>query len=111
MAASADGFRIETSRDDDGLRLRLAGDVDAATAPLLEAQITEAVRAGHAQVILDFGDLKFIDSSGLSVLVSNHKRLRDAGGDLVVESPPPAALRLFEIAGLDRVLTIRNADR
>lgn len=111
MAASADGFRIETSRDDDGVRLRLAGDVDAATAPLLEAQITEAVRAGYAQVILDFGNLKFIDSSGLSVLVSNHKRLRDAGGDLVVESPPPAALRLFEIAGLDRVLTIRNGDR
>lgn len=110
MAASADGFRIEASRDDDGLRLRLTGEVDAATAPLLEAQIREAVRAGYAQVILDFGDLQFIDSSGLSVLVSNHKRLRDAGGDLVVDSPPPAALRLFEIAGLDRVLTIRNAE-
>ena len=110
MAASADGFRIETSSDDDGVRLRLTGEVDAATAPLLEAQITEAVRAGYAQVILDFGDLQFIDSSGLSVLVSNHKRLRDAGGDLVVDSPPPAALRLFEIAGLDRVLTIRNGD-
>lgn len=110
MAASADGFRIETSRDHDGLRLRLTGEVDAATAPLLEAQIAEAVRAGYAQVILDFGELQFIDSSGLSVLVSNHKRLRDAGGDLVVDSPPPAALRLFEIAGLDRVLTIRNGD-
>lgn len=111
MAASADGFRIETSRDDDGVRLRLAGEVDAATAPLLEAQIIEAARAGCAQVILDFGDLQFIDSSGLSVLVSNHKRLRDAGGGLIVDCPAPAALRLFEIAGLDRVLTIRNGDR
>lgn len=108
MAASADGFRIDTSEDDDGLRLRLTGEVDAATAPLLEARIGDAVRAGYAQVILDFVDLQFIDSSGLSVLVSNHKRLRDAGGDLVVDSPPAAALRLFEIAGLDRVLTIRN---
>ena len=107
MAASADGFRIESSTDDGVARLHLTGEVDAATAPLLDAKITEAAGAGHREVVVDCGGLAFIDSSGLSVLVSNHKRLREAGLRLVVESPPPPALRLFEISGLDRVLNIR----
>ena len=110
MAASADGFRIESSIDERTARLELAGEVDAATAPLLDAKITEAVGAGVAEVVVACADLDFIDSSGLSVLVASHKRLRNAGRELVVESPPPAAQRLFEIAGLDRVLTIRHGD-
>ena len=108
MASAADGFRIESSIQQATARLRLEGEVDAATAPVLEARIVDAVDAGVHEIVLDFGRLEFIDSSGLSVLVASHKRLRDTGCRLVVESPPPAAQRLFEIAGLDRVLTIRE---
>ena len=110
MAAPADGFRIESSILDRIARLELAGEVDAATAPLLDAKITEAVGAGVAEVVVACAELGFIDSSGLSVLVASHKRLRGTGCQLVVESPPPAAQRLFEIAGLDRVLDIRYPD-
>ena len=110
MPASADGFRIDATIDaaDSLARLQLTGEVDAATAPLLEASIVDAAGAGAREIVLDCGDLSFIDSSGLSVLVASHKRLRDRGCLLVVDSPPPAARRLFEIAGLDRVLTIRD---
>ena len=108
MAAPADGFRIESSIDQATARLRLEGEVDAATAPVLEARIVDAAGPGVDEIVLDFGGLAFIDSSGLSVLVASHKRLRDTGCRLVVEDPPPAAQRLFEIAGLDRVLTIRE---
>lgn len=107
MAASADGFRIESSFDSVVAWLDVAGEVDAATAPVLDAKITEAVAAGVGEVVLRCAALEFIDSSGLSVIVSNHKRLRDAGRALIIESPPVAARRLFEIAGLDRVLHIR----
>ena len=108
MPASADGFRIESSIENATARLRLAGEVDAATAPVLESGILEAAGAGVQEIVLACHDLDFIDSSGLSVLVASHKRLRDTACRLVVEAPPPAALRLFEIAGLDRVLTIRD---
>lgn len=77
---------------------------------MLEAAIGEAVAAGAEEVILDCSDLLFIDSCGLSVLVANHKRFHDAGRELVVEAVRPGALRLFEIAGIDRVLTIRDTD-
>lgn len=108
MAAAADGFRIESSLDDGAVRLRLHGELDAATAPVLESGLSAAAGDGADQVILDCANLEFIDSSGLSVLVANHKRLQDKGKELIVEAAPPGALRLFEIAGIDRVLNIRN---
>lgn len=106
--AAGDGFRIESSLDGDVARLRLHGELDAATAPLLESHLGAAAGEGVTQVILDCAALEFIDSSGISVLVTNHKRLQDTGKELVVEAAPPGALRLFEIAGIDRVLNIRD---
>ena len=110
MPASADAFHIDSRVGDVATRLRLHGELDAATAPLLEASIGEAAARGVAEVIVDCSELAFIDSSGLSVLVANHKRLEESGCCLVVESAPPGALRLFQIAGIDRVLTIRDGD-
>ena len=88
-------------------RLAVAGEIDAVTAPVLAARLAEVSVEGIAEVVLDFGKLEFIDSSGLSVLVVAHRRLRDAGAALVIEAPPPTARRVFAIAGLDRILTIR----
>jgi anti-anti-sigma factor len=107
--AAADGFRIESSRDGAVARLRLHGELDAATAPLLEANLGAAAAGdGASEVIVDCSNLEFIDSSGLSVLVANHKRLQDKGMELIVEAAPPGAIRLFQIAGIDRVLHIRD---
>lgn len=108
MAAAADGFRIESSCDGPIARLSVHGELDAATAPSLEAAIGTAAGGGTRQVVVDCSSLEFIDSSGLSVLVATHKRLTDAGGELVIEAAPPGARRLFEIAGIDRVLNIRD---
>lgn len=91
-------------------RLSLHGELDAATAPSLEAAIGSAIGDGSEQVVVDCSSLDFIDSSGLSVLVANHKRLADRGRELVIESAPPGARRLFEIAGIDRVLNIRDPE-
>lgn len=110
LAAAADGFHIDALHGDGAARLRLRGELDAATAPLLEAGIGEAAARGVSELVVDCSELAFIDSSGLSVLVTNHKRLEDVGCCLVVEAAPPGALRLFEIAGIDRVLIIRDAD-
>jgi anti-anti-sigma factor len=110
LAASPDGLRVESTSASERARLELIGEVDAATAPLLDAKINEAASAGAREIELSCAGLDFIDSSGLSVLVANHTRLVRAGCTLVVSAPPPAAQRLFEISGLDRILTIRTTD-
>ena len=98
---------IHTAMDGPTALLRLEGELDASTAPILDEALRRAASDGAAQrLVLDLGKLKFVDSAGLSVLVAAHRRLQHDGAELVVCSPSAAVRRLFDIAGLDRVLTI-----
>ena len=104
-----------TDGDADGLRLvageaRLAifGEVDAATAPGLDAALAEAWADGPPELVVDCRGLEFIDSSGLNVFVTNAQQMASRGGRLVLESPNSSTRRLFEVTGLDQVVTIRQ---
>ena len=55
---------------------------------------------------MDLAQLDFIDSTGLYVLVSGLKRLRELGGDLGLRSPKPSAMKLFEMTGLSALFAI-----
>lgn len=99
---------IHTAQDGPTAVVRVNGELDAATAPLLDEALRRAVAVDGetTRLVLDFSNLAFVDSAGLSVLVSAHKRLQRDGAELVVAAPSAAVRRLFDIAGLDRVLTI-----
>ncbi len=60
-------------------------------------------------MVIDIGLLDFIGSTGISVIISQHKTLQAQGRTLTVLDPTPSARRLFEITGLDQVLTIEPA--
>lgn len=107
MQTGVPDFRVEARAAGAVVRLAVFGEVDAVSAPELEARLAEAADAGCTELELDFAGLEFIDSSGLSVLVAAHKQLRDSGIQLVIASPPPPTRRIFDISGLDQVLTIR----
>lgn len=62
------------------------------------------VEDGARHVTVDIGGVRFVDSTGLSVLVGGMKRLRDRGGRMLVASPTATTRRLFEVTGLNTVL-------
>ena len=67
-------------RLDNGLAVvTVVGEIDIATAALLRALVDEAIEVGAARVVVDMAGIKFLDASGLSVLVSAAQRLRTAG--------------------------------
>ena len=86
--------------------IRVTGDLDCHTAPQLRAVLAGVVVDGVRQVTLDLSGTPFMDSTGLSVVVGGLKRLREQGGNLVLEAPSPATLRLFEVTGLSSVFDI-----
>jgi stage II sporulation protein AA (anti-sigma F factor antagonist) len=98
---------IHSAMDGPTALLRVEGELDAATAPVLDEALRRAAAEGAGErVILDFANLTFVDSAGLSVLVAAHKRLQGEGTELVISAPSAAVRRLFAIAGIDRFLTI-----
>jgi anti-sigma B factor antagonist len=107
MPLAAESLEIELSEEGDRTIVTLRGELDAATAPRLYAQFAELSRRGIAQVDLDLAKLEFMDSSGLTVVVAEHKRASNDGGGLVILSPNRRVIRLFQISGLMSYLVVR----
>lgn len=100
-------FDIKTEQvSDDAYVISLAGEVDLYTAPEFKQQLLEVIAQGGKDVIVDFTNTTFIDSTTLGVLVGGVKRLRPNGGRLSLVCSDRNITKIFEITGLDRVFTI-----
>jgi anti-sigma B factor antagonist len=100
-------FDIKTEQlGEDSYVISLAGEVDLYTAPEFKQQLLDVIGQGGRQVIVDFTDTTFIDSTTLGVLVGGVKRLRTNEGQLSLVSSDRNITKIFEITGLDRVFTI-----
>lgn len=75
------------------------GDIDHNNCGSVEVALSNALDQGNVVVLLDLRDVTYIDSGGLSVLLSGVRRLRDRGW-LGVVGPNPNVRRLLEIVGL-----------
>ncbi len=84
-----------------------AGDIDASTVGQLYEELAALAREGVCHVSLNVAELTFMDSTGLSLLVSEHKRMESMGGELIIFSPSHELRRLLQITALDTYLNIR----
>ena len=105
-----DGHRIaylsEEELDDGTFVLSVAGELDVASAPEVRSALRAAQARGHPRIVVDLSGVPLVDSTGLSVLVVAHKRLRREGRELLVVIPESGLMTKFHIAGLDRLLSI-----
>ena len=102
-------FSIETEQVGDNRHvIALGGEVDLYTAPELKSQMLELIANGASEVVVDFTNTTFIDSTTLGVLVSGVKRLREKGGTLSIVCSDRNITKIFEITGLDRVFEIHD---
>jgi anti-sigma B factor antagonist len=89
-------------------RIALTGEFDMYGAPEFRHDLHTCVERGAQEVIVDFTAASFIDSTVLGILLGGMKRLRERGGELSIVCPD-SLRRIFEVTGLDRVLTITDA--
>lgn len=83
-----------------GVVLTLGGELDIASVPALQERLDRAM-CGKAAVVIDLSGLRFIDSSGLDLLVRTERHLRDSGARLVLVRGPRAVHRVFALTRLD----------
>jgi len=61
-------------------------------------------QAGSSKLVIDLSSLRFIDSSGVKVMVRARKLARDQGTELRFTAPPPAVRTVVRLAGLEDIL-------
>jgi anti-anti-sigma factor len=82
----------------------VAGELDMLTV----GQLRAALEPLRGSLTLDFANLEFIDSQGLGLVAATARRLDARGDKLVLRNVSPAALRVIELSGFDRLLSIED---
>jgi anti-sigma B factor antagonist len=76
-------------------RYALVGELDLASAPALVAAVEPAIEGGAEQLVFDLEELSFIDSTGISALITISGRLGERG--LRVVRPQPSVARILRL--------------
>ncbi len=75
----------------------------------LKQKVLDEIERGERRFLVDFSQTGYIDSSGLGVLVSLSKKIREAGGELRLASLNDDLKTLFELTKLDTLFQITNS--
>ena len=77
----------------------LSGEIDHHTAQTLRQRIDETtLRQLPRVLVLDFGGVSFMDSSGVGLILGRQRRMMQLEGKLVVQHPPAAVERMLQLA-------------
>ncbi len=101
----AEPLMIDEIEADGWSGLRVAGEIDLATADQLESSIRTASEQG-ARFVLDLSPVSFMDSTGIRVVVLAHRALEERGGSFAVVTGSGPVRRVFEVTGLSSTLSL-----
>jgi len=107
--SASEAHRLLVDRDptEDGVSVvRLQGEADLHTAPILRESLNEAIDSTLTTLVVDLTGVTFIDSMMLGVLLSATKRARLQGAELRIVVDDPHVRRIFELTLLDRVMKL-----
>ncbi|MCH7849077.1 MAG: STAS domain-containing protein [Planctomycetes bacterium] len=101
-------LEIFTETIDDAVIVRPVGEIDLSGAPALRQQLKQAQETRPGRVIVDLGEVPYMDSSGLATLVEAMQIARKNQGKLIICALQQKVRSIFEIARLDMVFKIVN---
>lgn len=89
----------------------LEGELDMASAPLLESAVSEACDGGATEFVLDMSAVEFIDSSGLKAILHGKTMCERRASSFSLTPATRPAQRVFEATGLVDRLRFRRTPR
>lgn len=82
-------------------------EIDVSNAGRIRAMLMSLVEESGAQVVVvDMAQTTFCDSSGVTALATAHRKAAAQGAEVKVVAATAPVLRIFELAGLDQVVSV-----
>ncbi len=98
-------MKIEKKIQDETVTLAIQGRLDTTTAPELEDEIN-GLGDGFQELVLDCGELSYISSAGLRVLLSAQKAANASGSRMTLTHVNEEIMEVFDMTGFSNFLTI-----
>jgi anti-anti-sigma factor len=100
-------LRVTPESLDGAMRLALHGELDLATARILERSLEAAELFEEPIAALDLTDLTFVDASGLKTILNAHRRsIRRGGPGISLVNPSSDIRRLLELTAIDLTIEV-----
>jgi len=105
-------LNVSSRFHDDHTIVTICGEIDLYTAPRLHSELASLLAGDSpARMTIDMSGVEFCDSTGMNVLLSCLRRVRERGGELEIAAPKPAVRKILQVTGLDSVFTlVESAD-
>jgi anti-sigma B factor antagonist len=88
--------------------IRLGGELDLYNAAQVRAALAEACAQDPERIVVDLGEVEFIDSTTLGVLIETRTKMNNRGG-LLLAAPGLETRRALQISGLDKLFVVRDS--
>jgi anti-anti-sigma factor len=98
--ATLPNFRIDTSSAESGATIKLAGELDSATCRELVDRFEQVIRDNPGAVVVDLGELTFIDSAGLRAIIVLERTAGQRDVGLTIRSPTGPVADLLQLTGI-----------
>ncbi|RFU69173.1 anti-sigma F factor antagonist [Bacillus sp. V59.32b] len=93
------------------LCIRLKGELDHHAAEELRTRASTAIEKGSIKhIVLNLGELSFMDSSGLGVILGRYNQIKQNKGEMIVCAISPSVKRLFEMSGLFKIIKLELSE-
>ncbi len=89
------------------LLVKVSGELDHHMAAKIKEAVDSKLRSSNAvNIIFDFSDLAFMDSSGIGVIMGRYKKARTLGGRVIAYGVNAQILRIIEMSGIDKIIKL-----
>jgi anti-sigma B factor antagonist len=100
---------FQVTKSGDVLVIDVEGQLIVGNRQELKQKVLEELEDGERKFVVDFANTGYIDSSGLGVLVSLSKKIREQGGELRLSNLNEDLRTLFELTKLDTLFKIADS--
>lgn len=92
---------IQCELEHKNLIIYIDGDIDHHETEMIRDRIDGYIRSGQAKnLIFDFANVSFMDSSGIGLLMGRYRNIKDIGGKVMLSNISPQLNRVLKISGI-----------
>ncbi len=101
-------MKVTSSQSGDTVVASVTGRVDSVNATAFEQELSKAMEGGSSRLVVDCGDLSYISSAGLRILLLAVKKTRAQGGGVALCRVQDHVREVLEVSGFTRIMTVRD---
>ena len=100
-------IKVNTRQLSEGVyAVEVQGEIDVYTSPRVKETINELIEGSHYNFVINLEGVRYIDSTGLGVLIGALKKVREHNGRIVLICTNPQIKKIFNITGLIKIFEI-----